>query len=1142
MIWRRLAILTLTTGLIGSASAQDSHWSGLAHDGLWASPNNWSPVGVPSPGVDANLYLDPANNSSTITITNGEVQTPGSGAGDMIYGPEFGAGLNVYGTLKWRSYLVPVQNDPTHPSIINLYSGAVVSGEGIALGDTWWYWGGPYVVMNLYGTAFAGINYLFWGGHVNLYGGTLSITNGLTLDTTGAVSDDTRSLNLAGGTLLLPGAYTATVNNWITRGILLAYGKAQDNPDIVIDTVSFPGRTRVTTVPLGGSLQNIHFQSFPTNVTLGVYPLTLLGDYPNVQNVVLAALDPAALPGTIAYQSSDPTVAAVDADGRVFALAPGTTTLTASLGTFTTLSAVTLTVILADPVPRLPQSQPVSGSVYLHDPGTLIKEGGFYFIYADGLGIAGSYSTDLRNWDYTDPVFPGNPPAWTTKAVTNFTGYFWAPDIAWFNGRYNLYYACSQWATINSAIGLVTTPSLVSPVWTDQGKVIQSNPLGQTTTNTDLTAYNCIDPSILVDTNGTVWMSFGSYSDGILILQLDPVTGKRISTNSPIYRVANNGATFFSNGEEASCLYQHGGFYYLFVNFGGCCSGIDSTYNIRVGRSTSVTGPYYDKNGINLTNGGGTMVLESTARFIGPGHPAILNDNGTNWFTYHYYDGNENGSAKLGLSRLYWSADGWPALTNDWSAFYPLNADAHEQLGLYDGTLQNGAAVTNEPGRGNVLGLDGVSQYGRLPNPAANASTFAGWVKWNGGGDWQRVFDFGNGTNRYLFLSPRALGGKMRFAITASGSGAEQQINAATAMPTGSWCHVAVTLDGAKGLLYLNGLPVGTNASLSLRPWQTLARSNYLGKSQWPDPLFNGEIGSFRVFGRALSGTEIRDLAWAHPALAHRYSFASNAWDSIGMAHGALQGDATVTNNALNLTGNPNGYVNLPGGLVSGSRTVSLEFWATFGASGSEARAFDFGDTSASTGRNYLSFSPNTGTGGQRLRLAAATTNSLDIAGSLNNRSVHVVCVVEPATGFAGVYTNGVLERAVTNSWPALDSVSTAWSFLGRSLFGSDAWLNATIDEFRIYDGRLAPDDIAADYAAGPDTLYQAVSLQIARTSGGYTLNWPSYAPGFALESRPWLGAGAAWTPVNGTAAISNGWYWLTATATDSNAFFRLHR
>ena len=789
---------------------------------------------------------------------------------------------------------------------------------------------------------------------------------------------------------------------------------------------------------------------------------------------------------------------------------------------------------------------PFYGNFYLHDPGTMIRDGTNYFIYGDGQGISGITSSDLRNWNATSAVFPGGPPAWTTNAVTNFTGYFWAPDVAYFNGRYNLYYACSQWGTINSAIGLVTSPSLVSPVWTDQGKVIQSNPIFATNATTDLTAYNCIDPSIMMDTNGTMWMSFGSYSDGILIMQLDPATGKRITPDSPIYRVSNNGPVFFSNTEEGSCLYQHGGYYYLFVNFGGCCAGVNSTYNIRVGRSTTVTGPYFDRNGVNMVNGGGTLVLESTARYIGPGHPAIMNDNGTNWFTYHYYDGKNNGAATVGMNRIYWSADGWPVLTNDWSAFYPFNAGAREHLGLYNGTLRNSAVITNDPALGNVLNLDGVTNFVSLPLSAANASTFAAWVKWCGGANWQRIFDFGVSTTNYFFLTPQAYGGAMRFAITTNGNAAEQQINAPAALPTNSWIHVAVTLDGTRGVLYLNGAPVATNSALTIRPWQILAKSNYVGKSQWPDPLFAGQISSFRIFGRALSDAEIRDLAWAHPALAHRYSFSTNAltaaWDSIGMAHGTLMGNAIVTNNALQLTGSSGGYVNLPGGLVSGSSAVTLEFWATLGANGNWARVVDFGNISGSSGSQYFFFSPHTSLGGQRMELSTNTTTTFDIPGILDNRTVHVVCIVDPANQYAAVYTNSVLEAALTTTWPTFTSVSTAWSFIGRSLFSADAWLNANLDELRIYDGRLTADEIAADYTAGPDILPQKVSLTMAQTPGGYTFSWPSYAPGFTLQSSAALGNNAAWHPVSSAPIISNGYYWLTAPATVADAYFRLSR
>ncbi len=1047
------AWIILALGLIQVAGATDYQWSGSAGNGLWAAAANWN-NGVP-PALANGVHLDPSNNSPAMTIVAGETEWPGyahatngdhsaNGTYGMIYGPEWGANLNIYGTLYYDWYLAPVQSDPSHPSVINVYSGGFLSGEGIGLGDNWWWSGGPYVVMNLYGNAMVGINWLYWGGALNLYDtSVMSITNGLTVQTAGAVSDATRSLNLAGGTLVLPGSFTATVNDWIARGILLAYGQTNAPSQIIISETNstYPGRTVVSALPVN-------------------------------------------IPPSIEY--------------------------------------------------------PVYGDDLAHDPSTMIKQGTNYFVYEDGQGISGQTSSDMRNWTPVSAVFPGNPPAWTTNNIPGFAGYFWAPDIAYFNGRYNLYYACSSWGTINSAIGLVTTPSLTTPTWTDQGKVIESN--YPSTSNTDLTAYNCIDPSIMVDTNGSVWMSFGSYSDGILIMQLDPTTGKRISPNSPIYRVSNNGPSFFSNTEEGSCLYQHDGYYYLFVNFGGCCAGISSTYNIRVGRSPNVTGPYFDQSGINMTNGGGTMVLESNARYIGPGHAAIMNDNGTNWFTYHYYDGNNHGTATLGVMRLYWNPDGWPALTNDWSAFYPFNHDAHEHLGLYNGSMKGGAAITNDPGRGNVLNLNGNGQYVLLPDPVANCSTIAAWVKWNGGAAWQRVFDFGADTTNYLFLTPLSDNGTMRFAITTNGNGAELQINAPFVLPTNSWCHVAVTLDGAVGVLYIDGNPVATNADLTTRPWQMLARNNYIGRSQWPgDPYFNGEISSFRIFGRALSRQDIQNLAYAPPALAHRYSFSGDVRDGIGMSHGTLCGDASIINNALHLPGTSGSFVNLPGGLISSSTAVTIEFWATFGTEGNLASVFDFGNLTGSSGQNFLFYSPHTAANGQTLGFATTSTVNFDTPGTLDNHTVHVACIVDPPNNYCGIYTNGVLQSTLATTLPALSTVSTAWSFIGRSLFSTNAWLDASIDELRIYDGRLTPQEIAVDDQFGPDALALPVAMTASNSDAGLTLSWPSWAVGFTPQSATDLTSGS-WTAIPQTPALNNNQWSLNLPATNAEQFYRLER
>jgi arabinan endo-1,5-alpha-L-arabinosidase len=287
---------------------------------------------------------------------------------------------------------------------------------------------------------------------------------------------------------------------------------------------------------------------------------------------------------------------------------------------------------------------------YVHDPSTIAKCGSEYWVFSTGPGISSRHSEDLRKWEAGPRVFSA-PPSWTTNAVPAFRGYFWAPDIIHLNDRYLLYYSISTWGVNSSAIGLATNPSLdpAAPnfAWTDEGLVCQSH-------HGD--AFNTIDPSVMQSSDGSVWLAFGSFWTGIKLIQLNPVTGKRISPDSPIYSLA------FHDSIEAPCLWQRGDYFYLFVNWGLCCRGTNSTYNIRVGRSSAVIGPYQDKEGKDLVQAGGTLFLGTEGNQIGPGHAGIYRDGETNWFSYHYYDGNRGGAATLAVRQLKWSADGWPAL------------------------------------------------------------------------------------------------------------------------------------------------------------------------------------------------------------------------------------------------------------------------------------------------------------------------------------------------------------------------------------------------------------------------------------------------------------------------------------------------
>ena len=297
-------------------------------------------------------------------------------------------------------------------------------------------------------------------------------------------------------------------------------------------------------------------------------------------------------------------------------------------------------------------AQNLTGQLNIHDPSTVIELDGRYYVFWTGQRVRTKFSDNLTNWTEGPRVF-GSPPDWTSMSVPGNTGNFWAPDIAYFNNRYHLYYSVSTFGSQESAIGLATNPTLdpSDPAyeWTDQGPVIESN-VGD--------AYNTIDPNIIQTSRGEIWMTFGSFWTGIYTRRIDPSTGLPLApprgTSYGPFRLAFNSAI------EAPYIHERDGNFYLFVNWGSCCQGSNSTYNIRVGRSTNISGPYLDQNGVNMINNAGTPFLATEGNFIGPGHISIFTAHGTEWFGYHYYDGERNGDSRYNLRAMRWTAKGWP--------------------------------------------------------------------------------------------------------------------------------------------------------------------------------------------------------------------------------------------------------------------------------------------------------------------------------------------------------------------------------------------------------------------------------------------------------------------------------------------------
>ena len=300
----------------------------------------------------------------------------------------------------------------------------------------------------------------------------------------------------------------------------------------------------------------------------------------------------------------------------------------------------------------------------IHDPA-LIVDGSTWWVYGTGRinrengGTIQMWSSTNAGttWRYRGTVW-NTIPAWIDK---HFAGgalpdNLWAPEIYKKDGVFYLYYSASRFGTNTSVTALATNTTLdpTNPAyrWVDAGLVVASPATGLPGGKN----FNAIDAGI-IESGGKPYMSIGSFFDGIFLVPLQWPSGKvAVADWAPkTVQIADRRTT--GNAIEAPYITQRGGYFYLFTSFDSCCKGTSSTYRIAVGRSTSVTGPYLDKSGKSMLNGGGTILLSTSGNRVGPGGQSVYGDN----LAFHYYDKAKNGTPTLGIEKLTW-VDGWPTL------------------------------------------------------------------------------------------------------------------------------------------------------------------------------------------------------------------------------------------------------------------------------------------------------------------------------------------------------------------------------------------------------------------------------------------------------------------------------------------------
>jgi arabinan endo-1,5-alpha-L-arabinosidase len=294
----------------------------------------------------------------------------------------------------------------------------------------------------------------------------------------------------------------------------------------------------------------------------------------------------------------------------------------------------------------------------LADPSVIKdpKTGAFYAYgteddWGDGRGVhlvAVVSSTNLVQWTYLKDAFT-NKPSWKAN------GFIWAADVNFIDNKYYMYYSYSIWADPNPGIGLAVADKPDGP-FTDLGKMFLSSEMG---------VANAIDPFYIED-GGKKYLFFGSYSNQ----PNNGTWGVELSADGKTVLDMTKKTQIAAGDFEGVMIHKRGNYYYFFGSKNNCCDGAASVYQVRVGRSTTLMGPYLDKDGQDIKSfGKGSMLIQRNTRFAGPGHNARLvkDDTGTDWFLYHAIEVNlplvPSGANRraLMLDKITWNND-WPEI------------------------------------------------------------------------------------------------------------------------------------------------------------------------------------------------------------------------------------------------------------------------------------------------------------------------------------------------------------------------------------------------------------------------------------------------------------------------------------------------
>ena len=306
-----------------------------------------------------------------------------------------------------------------------------------------------------------------------------------------------------------------------------------------------------------------------------------------------------------------------------------------------------------------------TGDWHLHDPSAIVTLGGWQVVVVTGKENVDGYRCGLESWRRRGDGAPWQPhlclfrdkPGWVGEELPRNDGAFWAPDLA-ADGTL-VYSVANGFDDVGSCVGAAR--------WDGSGWRDIGEPLTCAFEPDPTREVSAIDPSLFED-RGQLWLVTGGgliHATELDRRSLIPVSGDWWEPGHPDWHELATGPGPVDDPEwvEASQLYRKGEWIYLVVNWGACCSGLSSTYELRIGRARDVEGPFLDREGRDMRAGGGSLLWEGLGEQIGPGHAAFrTRPDDVTVISYHFYDGLRGGLPWVGEAVLAWD-DGWPAVS-----------------------------------------------------------------------------------------------------------------------------------------------------------------------------------------------------------------------------------------------------------------------------------------------------------------------------------------------------------------------------------------------------------------------------------------------------------------------------------------------